>query len=142
MSYASGPQWARREAKFEKINFSSNSARILAFSSQSHSRWPYNVRANGSANGDPFARAPSNVEGPAAARARSGAACGGGERARQSDSTYAQLVDMMSRIVAHNGLRDGSTRPARGEPTEQKSTRRGENLDCSVDPARFLSFTR
>ena len=49
-----------------------------------------------------------NVEGPAAARARSRAACRGGERARRSESTYAQLVDMMSRIVAHNRLRDGS----------------------------------
>ena len=51
-----------------------------------------------------------NVEGPAAARARSRAACRGGERARRSESTYAQLVDMMSRIVAHNRLHDGSLR--------------------------------
>ena len=49
-----------------------------------------------------------NVEGPAAALARSRAACGGGERARRSESTYAQLIDMMSRMVAHNRLRDGS----------------------------------
>ena len=53
-------------------------------------------------------REEKNYEGPAAARARSRAACGGGERARRSESTYAQQVDMMSRIVAHNRLRDGS----------------------------------
>ena len=41
-------------------------------------------------------------------RAGSCAASGGGERARRSDSTYAQLVDMISRIVARNRLRDGS----------------------------------
>ena len=52
-----------------------------------------------------------NVEGPAAT-------CGGGARgptlhvavanARTEVSTYAQQVDMMSRIVAHNRLRDDS----------------------------------
>ena len=57
---------------------------------------------------NPLARAPSGFWGPAAARARSRAACGGGERARRSESTYAQLVDMISRIVAHNRLLDGS----------------------------------
>ena len=41
-------------------------------------------------------------------RARSCAACGDGERARRSENTYAQQVDIMSRIVAHNRLRDGS----------------------------------
>ena len=48
-----------------------------------------------------------NVEGPAASRTLSRAACGGGEHARQSESTYAQLVDIMSRVVAHKRLRDG-----------------------------------
>ena len=32
--------------------------------------------------------------------------------------------------------------PARGEPTEQKPTCAGGNLDYSVDSARFLAFTR
>ena len=52
-----------------------------------------------------------NVEGPAVACARSRAACGGGERVRQGENTYAQMVDMnhmMSIIVAHDRLRDGS----------------------------------
>ena len=40
--------------------------------------------------------------------ARSRTECGGGERARRRESTYAQLVDMMSTTVAHNRLRDGS----------------------------------
>ena len=48
-----------------------------------------------------------NVEGPAASRTVSRTACGSGEHARQSESTYAQLVDMMSRVVAHKRLRDG-----------------------------------
>ena len=49
-----------------------------------------------------------NVEGPAAARAQSRAACGGDDCARRSESTDTKLVDMMSRIVARNRLRDGS----------------------------------
>ena len=40
-------------------------------------------------------------------------------------------------VMAHS-----KTRPARREPTEQKPTRAGGNLDCSVDSARFLAFTR
>ena len=32
--------------------------------------------------------------------------------------------------------------PARGEPTDQKPTRAGGNLDCSVDSAWFLALTR
>ena len=50
-----------------------------------------------------------NVEGTAAARARSRAACRAGERVRRSKSTYAQLVDMQSRIVEHNRLCLSST---------------------------------
>ena len=55
-----------------------------------------------------------------------------------------KLVVMMSRIVAHNRLRDGSLENATcaRELTEQKPTRAGGNLDCSVDSARFLAFTR
>ena len=49
-----------------------------------------------------------NVERPAAARTRYRATCGGGEDARRIESTYAQRVDMMSRNVVHNRLRDGS----------------------------------
>ena len=85
-----------------------------------------------------------NVEGPAAARARSRAACGGGERARRSESTYAQLVDMMSRIVAHNRLRDGSLENATcvwGTNRAKLNVWRG-NLDCLVDSAWILAFTR
>ena len=40
-------------------------------------------------------------------------------------------------VMAHSKMR-----PARGEPTAQKPTRAGRNLDCSVDSARFLAFTR
>ena len=36
------------------------------------------------------------------------AACGCCKRARQSESMYAQLVNVMSRIITHNRLRDGS----------------------------------
>ena len=45
-------------------------------------------------------------------------ACGGYERACQSESTYAQLVNMISRIVGDNRFRDGSleNRPARAKP--------------------------
>ena len=66
--------------------------------------------------------------------ARSRAAYGGGERARRSESTYAQLVDMMSRIVAHDRLGDGSLKnfPARGEPTLQNSTRGGISIILSI----------
>ena len=49
-----------------------------------------------------------NVEGPAAARARPRAACGGGEGACRSERAHAQLVDIISRIVGHNKLCDGS----------------------------------
>ena len=79
-----------------------------------------------------------------AARARSRSACGSGERARRSERTYAQQVDMMSRIAAHNRLRDGSleTRPARGELTQQKLAHGGGNLDHSVNSALLLALTR
>ena len=53
-----------------------------------------------------------NVEGPAAPLSLSSAACGCCERARQSDSKNAQLFDMMSRIVAHDRLLDGSIKNA------------------------------
>ena len=61
-----------------------------------------------------------------AARARSRAACGGGEHARQSESTYAQQVDVTSKIVVHNRLRDGSL----------------ENVTCSLgtDPAKISAW--
>ena len=69
------------------------------------------IRSTGGAKKVPLARSlerRQNDEGPVLAHARSRAACGGGERARRSESTYAQMVEMMSRIVAHNRLRDGS----------------------------------
>ena len=61
-----------------------------------------------------------------------------------AESTYAQLVDMMARIVAHNRLRDGSLENATcaREATKQTSTSGGENLDWSIDSAPFLAFTR
>ena len=68
--------------------------------------------------------------GPTAARARSRAACSGGERARQSDSTYAQRVDMMSRIVTHNRMGDGSlenTTCARGIYRAKTNQGRGKS---------------
>ena len=49
-----------------------------------------------------------NIVGPAGARVRSREACGGGKRARWSDSTYTQPVGMMWRIVAHNSFSYGS----------------------------------
>ena len=67
-----------------------------------------------------------NVGGPATARALSRAASGGGERAHRSESTYVQLVDMMSRIVTHNRLRDGSF--------ENATCARGT---ASTDPAKL-----
>ena len=90
-----------------------------------------------------------NVEEHVAARAAgSRAACGGGKRARQRESTYAQLVDMMSMIVTHNRLRDGSleiwvenaTCAQRMDRAKLNSWR--VNLASSGGSARFLAFTR
>ena len=72
---------------------------------------------------------------PVAARALSRAARGGGERTRRSESTYAQLVDMMSRIVARNRLRDGSIENA----TSQRGTNRAK---LNAWRGRSLSFSR
>ena len=49
-----------------------------------------------------------NVVGPAAECSLSSAACGSCKSVCQSESTYAQRVDLMSRIVTHNRLRDDS----------------------------------
>ena len=70
-------------------------------------------------------------------RVLSRAACGCSSAANAlcSESTHAQLVNMMSRIVAHNRLSDGSL-------VEQNSVPGGGNLDSSVDLALFLTFTR
>ena len=78
-----------------------------------------------------------------AARAWSRAARGGGERASWSESTYTQLVDMMSRITAHKGcvMAHSKTLPAREEQTEQNSTSEGGNLDFSVDSASLFGFS-
>ena len=73
--------------------------------------------------------------------ARSRAAYRGGERARRSESTYAQLVDMMSRIVAHNRLSDGSLENAtcaRGTDRAKLSASRGKSRLFS----RFSSVSR
>ena len=48
-----------------------------------------------------------NVEGPAEVSTQSSTACGGGKHMHRSESTYAQLVYMMSTIVTHNRLCDG-----------------------------------
>ena len=64
-------------------------------------------------------------------RVRSRAACGGGERARQSKSTYG---DMMSRIVVHNRLRDGSLQNAicaRGTNRAKLNAWRGKSRSFS-----------
>ena len=72
---------------------------------------------------------------------------GGGERAHRSESTYAQQVDMMSRIVAHNRLRDGSLENA----TCARGTNRAKLNAWTPTPwgggesrlfSRFSSFTR
>ena len=85
-------------------------------------------------------------------RALSHEACGGSKRACQSESTHAQLVAMMSYIVALKleRVRDGSVKNTTCSPalcrelTEQKSTRGGQggNVDLSVDSAWFHAFTR
>ena len=90
------------------------------------------IRAISGAKRDPLARAPSKCW---------GTWCGGGECAGLSESTCAHLVDMMSRMVVHNRLRD-ETRPARWDQTEQNSTNGGGNLDNSVDSAWFLALNR
>ena len=72
-------------------------------------------------------------------RARSCAACDCCERARQSESKYAQLVDMMSRIVAHNRLRDGSNATcARGSDRADLNVWRGKSRSFSL----FSSVSR
>ena len=60
--------------------------------------------------------------------------------ARAEVRAYSQLVDMMSRIVAHNMLRDGSLENATcARGTDQaKLNAAGGNLDCSVDSAWFF----
>ena len=65
-------------------------------------------KANRDAKRDRLARTASKCWGACLRRARSRSACGCGELARQSESTYAQLVDIMSRIVAYNRWRDSS----------------------------------
>ena len=80
---------------------------ILAFTSQRHTMWSQKYQLAARRETHWIARS-QNFEGPAAARAGSRAACGGGEWARRSESTYAQQVDMISRIVAHNRLCHGS----------------------------------
>ena len=85
-----------------------------------------------------------NVERPAAASALFRTSCGGGKRARRSESTHALLVDMMSRIAAHNRLHDGLLENVTcAQGTDRANTMiGGGNLDCSVDSALFLTFTR
>ena len=61
------------------------------------------IRSTGGAKRDPLGHwleRRQNVEGPAAARARSPVACGGGKRARRSESTYVHKVDMMMSRIA------------------------------------------
>ena len=68
--------------------------------------------------------------------------------AHAKESTYAQLVDMMSMIVTHNRLRDGSleiwvenaTCAQRMDRAKLNSWR--VNLASSGGSARFLAFTR
>ena len=63
------------------------------------------IRATCRTKRDPLARVQSKCSGTyATAHALSCAALGCSEHAGRSESTYAQLVDMMSRIVAHNRL--------------------------------------
>ena len=72
------------------------------------------------------------------------AACGGTRVVSSwSESTYAQLVDMMSWIIAHKGcvMAHSKTLPARGEQTEQNSTSERGNLDCSVHSASRFGFS-
>ena len=79
-----------------------------------------------------------------AARARSRASCGGGERARRCESTYAELVDMMSRIVAYNRLRDGSLENAtcaRGTGGAKLNEWRGKSR-ISIVQSIQLGFSR
>ena len=80
-----------------------------------------------------------NVEGPAEALAVS-LSKWRRERAPRSESTYVQLVDMITKIGVHNSVMVHSkTRPAGGEPLPNQQSK---NLNSSVDSARFLAFTR
>ena len=117
-NYASGPTWGpsmTNQAKNgENLDFSSYSAWVLAFSSQRLSSiWCEANKSNWLPCRETHWLARSqNVSGPAAARAQSCAACGCSECVRQSESTYAQLIDLMSRIAAHNRLCDDSLESA------------------------------
>ena len=67
--------------------------------------------------------------------------------ARRSESTYAQQVNMMSRIVAHNRLRDGSLENAtcaRGTDPAKISACRGKSrlFSRSSSVSRVHSVTR
>ena len=80
-----------------------------------------------------------------AARARSRAACGGGERARRSETTYEQQVDMMSRNVAHNRLRDGSLENATcalGSSGNRPSKNQRMEGEISIVQSSQLGFSR
>ena len=73
-------------------------------------------------------------------------ACGCCERAHQSESTYAQLEDMtlMSRIVAHDRLREGSLENAtcaRGTRNRQSKPQRVE-VEISIVQSVQLGFSR
>ena len=124
--YASGP--SRGPTKIKLRNLDSCVVNAIRCEADEINRWSEETH---------WLARRQNVEGPAAARARSRAACGGGERARRSESTYSQLVVMMSRIVAHKRLRDGSLEKATCAP----GTDRAKTNACRGKPRLFSRFS-
>ena len=125
----------------KNLDFSSDSAWILPFASQPLSAsYDIKLRLRRAISG-----AKRNTTGSRAVkmsrdlwrRARC-IACRGSKGTPQSKNAYAQLVDTISRLVAHNklwdtGMADSKTRPARWELPGQISTHGGENLNGSGD---------
>ena len=104
-------------------------------------------KSNLRAKRDPLAcSVPQNVEEPVEAHARSRAACCSGYHARRSESTYAQLVDIMSTIIGLSRLigqgcvmAHSKTQP---EHWEKPSKTQRVEREISIFQAIQLCFSR
>ena len=111
LELCSGPNVGTNQAKFEKISLSWAIRLGFLRSLVSAIRFEANKinrRREQRPIGSRAVKMLRDLSRTCGGAARSRAACGGSERARQSESIYAQLADMVSRIVAHNRWRDGS----------------------------------